>query len=127
MARQLNKILLVDDEPDIREVAKLALELAGGYQVETCSNGVEALERVADIAPDLILLDVMMPQMDGPQTLSKLQEMDEAPPVIFMTAKVQPAEVAAYKALGAIGVIAKPFDPMSLGSEVNALWGEAGL
>ncbi len=127
MVQQLNKILLVDDEPDIREVAKLALELAGGYQVETCSNGVDALERVADIAPDLILLDVMMPQMDGPQTLLKLQQMDAPIPVIFMTAKVQAAEVSAYKALGAIGVIAKPFDPMSLGSEVNALWVEAGL
>ncbi|MET0015539.1 MAG: response regulator [Sedimenticola sp.] len=124
MSKTLTKIMLVDDEPDIREVARMSLEMVGGLQVETCENGVEALSRVHDIAPDLILLDVMMPEMTGPETLAQMQAAGyvDSTPVVFMTAKVQPNEVAEYKGLGAADVIAKPFDPMTLAEQVKSIW-----
>src|SRR5689334_12272102 len=114
--RPLNRILLVEDEPDIQVVAKLALEAVGGYTVELCSSGNEALQRGPEFKPDLILLDVMMPGMDGPATLKALRGLPQlaATPVIFLTAKIQTHEVAYYKELGALEVIAKPFDPMTL-------------
>ncbi len=120
----LKRILYVEDEPDIQAVAKLALEMVGGYQVMICSGGQEALDKVGGFAPDLILLDVMMPGMDGLTTLQNLRT-DPATatiPVIFLTAKVQPSEVAQYQALGALNVIAKPFDPMTLAAQVAACW-----
>ena len=120
----LERILYVEDEPDIQAVAKLALEMVGGYQVMICSGGQEALDRVGGFMPDLILLDVMMPGMDGPTTLQNLRADPTAAviPVIFLTAKVQPSEVEQYLALGALSVIAKPFDPMTLAAQVAACW-----
>ena len=120
----LKRILYAEDEPDIQVVAKLALERVGGFEVLICGNGIETLEKVGDFAPELILLDVMMPGMDGPTTLQKLRA-DAATadlPVIFLTAKVQPSEVVQYQAMGALDVIAKPFDPMALASQVRAIW-----
>jgi len=123
----LNKILYVEDEPDIQAVAQLALEAVGGFTVKICSSGQEALDQVADFAPDMILLDVMMPGMDGPTTLKSLRQLPccSSIPVCFMTAKVQPQEVAQYKALGALDVIPKPFDPMQLSAQVSAIWESA--
>lgn len=120
----LTKILCIEDEPDIRAIAKLALETVGGLTVETCESGREALGQVAAIAPDLILLDVMMPGMDGPTTFSALREVPAARdiPIVFMTAKVQSSEVERYTQMGAIGVISKPFDPMGLAAAVKDLW-----
>lgn len=120
----LQRILYVEDEPDIQTVAKLALEMIGGYRVMICGSGQEALDKAGDFAPDLILLDVMMPGMDGPGTLQKLRAnpATSAIPVIFLTAKVQSSEVAHYQALGALNVIAKPFDPMTLAEQVRACW-----
>ena len=120
----LERILYVEDEPDIQAVAKLALEMVGGYQVMICSGGQEALDKVAAYAPDLILLDVMMPGMDGPTTLQNLRANPATAtiPVIFLTAKVQPSEVMQYQALGALNVIAKPFDPMMLATHVRQIW-----
>ncbi|MEW5771323.1 MAG: response regulator [Pseudomonadota bacterium] len=120
----LQRILYVEDEPDIQAVARLALELVGGFTVKICSSGEEALREAAAFAPDLILLDVMMPGMDGPSTLKALrgQATLAEVPVAFMTAKVQPPEVAHYKALGARDVIAKPFDPMKLADQIRAIW-----
>lgn len=120
----LQHILLVEDDPDIQVVAKLALEAVGGFRVAICSSGQEALVSLAQQAPDLILLDMMMPDLDGAGTLAALRAMpaSAATPVIFMTAKVQPHEVIEYKALGAVGVIAKPFDPMMLSSSIMTLW-----
>ncbi len=94
----LHRILYVEDEPDIQAVAKLALEMVGGFTVKVCSSGEEALREAAAFAPDMILLDVMMPGMDGPSTLKALRELPSLAelPVAFMTAKVQPAEVAHY-------------------------------
>lgn len=120
----LQRILYVEDEPDIRAVAKLALEMVGGFTVKVCSSGEEALREAVAFGPDMILLDVMMPGMDGPSTLKALRALPSLAelPVAFMTAKVQPAEVAHYKTLGARDVIAKPFDPMTLASQVRAIW-----
>lgn len=120
----LQRILLVDDEADIRQIARLALETVGGFQVEACASGLEAPAAVARFQPQLILMDVMMPGQDGPATFRTLRERLDLPriPVIFMTAKVQPQEVASFRALGALDVIAKPFDPMTLAQTVRAIW-----
>ena len=120
----LERILYVEDDPDIRSVAKLALEAVGGFAIEDCSSGREALEKAEDFAPQLMILDVMMPDMDGPTTLAKLRDLPATAdvPAIFMTAKVQRQEVEDYKALGAIDVIAKPFDPMTLAEQVTRIW-----
>lgn len=121
---ELNRILYVEDEPDIQAVAKIALEMVGGFTVRICASGEEALREAEAFAPDLILLDVMMPGMDGPSTLKALRELPSlaATPVAFMTAKVQATEVARYQALGALDVVAKPFDPMTLASRLRAIW-----
>ena len=124
MPEKLTRILYVEDDLDIQTVAKLALEMLGGYTLQICSSGVEAMEKIGVFDPQLILLDVMMPGMDGPTTLGHLRELPEflTTPVIFMTAKVQPSEVAEYKALGAVDVIPKPFDPMTLAQQIEMIW-----
>ncbi len=121
---ELKKILYVEDEPDISQIAKLALESVGGFEVAIAVNGRQALEMVREFRPQLILLDVMMPEMDGPTALARLQSMDDLAdiPVVFMTAKVQAEEVSRYQALGAADVIAKPFDPMALSEQVRQIW-----
>lgn len=120
----LQNILYVEDEPDIQAVAQIALEMVGGFTLKICSSGQEALEAVQTFTPDLILLDVMMPGMDGPTTMLELRKQPQLThtPMVFMTAKVQPGEIAEYLALGASGVIAKPFDPMKLAAEVRTIW-----
>jgi len=119
----MNRLLYVEDEPDIREIALLALGEVGGFQVETAGCGTEALMAVGSFTPDVILLDVMMPGMDGPETLKELRKKPETSrtPVIFMTAKVQPREVDVYHRMGAVGVIPKPFDPMELANQVRSI------
>ncbi|NOZ53043.1 MAG: response regulator [Gammaproteobacteria bacterium] len=120
----LHRILYVEDEPDIQAVAKLALETIGGYTLEICSSGSEAVAKGPDFAPDLILMDVMMPDLDGPATLQELRKNSTLinTPMIFMTAKVLPDEISELKKLGAIDVIAKPFDPMTLSQVINDIW-----
>lgn len=125
MSRTLQNILYVEDDPDIQVVAKIALEMVGEFTLSANSSGSSALASVASgFVPDLMLLDVMMPEMDGPTTLSKLRELPitAKTPVVFMTAKVQASEVEYYKSLGAIGVIPKPFDPMQLSTQLRELW-----
>jgi len=121
---QLSRILFVEDELDIQMVARLALEDVGGFTVKVCGSGSEALETVSEFLPQLILLDVMMPDPDGPTTLAALAEIPESAttPVVFVTAKVQNHEVTEYLELGAIDVIVKPFDPMKLASRVLEIW-----
>jgi two-component system OmpR family response regulator len=124
MKQPLTRILYAEDEPDIQTVARLALEMVGGFVVEICNNGREALEKAPGFAPQLILLDMMMPEMDGVTTLSHIKATPALAgvPVVFMTAKVQPSEVAHFKALGAVDVIPKPFDPMTLADTVRSIW-----
>lgn len=117
----MSRILYVDDEADIREVAAMSLELDPDFEVRTCASGIEAIGAAAEWLPDLILLDVMMPLMDGPATLAKLRAQPETKdiPVVFITARTQAHEVEGFKSLGARGVIAKPFDPMALAATVR--------
>jgi DNA-binding response OmpR family regulator len=119
------RILIIDDEDDIREVAALALETSGDFEVTTADGGRAGLTSALRIRPDLILLDVMMPELDGPSTYLQLQESEATSsiPVIFLTAKVQSADRRKLSDLGAIGIIAKPFDPMRLASEIVAIVG----
>ncbi|MCK4742311.1 MAG: response regulator [Sulfuriflexus sp.] len=120
----MQRILYVEDEPDIQAVAKLALEQVGRFTLEVCSSGQEALDKADAFSPQLILLDVMMPEMDGPTTLKKLREISglENTPAVFMTARVQPHEVQEYIDMGAVDVIAKPFDPMTLSNQIREIW-----
>ena len=120
----LQRILLVEDDPDIQAVAAMALEVLGGYAVAVCSSGLEALAEAPRFAPDLILLDMMMPGLDGADTLRGLRDLSalDGVPIVFLTARVQPHEVASYHALGAAGVIHKPFDPLTLSAAVVEIW-----
>lgn len=117
-------ILHVDDEDDIREVAAFALELDPELSLTSVASGDAALAELDEgLRPDVILLDVMMPNLDGPGTLARIRERQahQATPVIFMTARAQSGEVDHYRALGALDVITKPFDPMTLAADVRAI------
>jgi two-component system, OmpR family, response regulator len=116
------KILYVEDDPDIRDVVDMALE-DEGFDLLTCESGLAALKAAPDSNPDLILLDVMMPGLNGPTTLKKLRDLPHLSdtPAIFMTAKVRSVEVEYYFTLGAIGVISKPFEPMGLADQIRSL------
>ena len=119
----MTRVLYVDDEPDIREIAKMSLGLDPDFDVRTADGGAAALATVAEWRPDIVLLDVMMPGMDGPAVLARLRE-DPATAdikVAFVTARAQKSEIQNFAMLDAIGVIAKPFDPMSLAAQVQAL------
>ena len=120
------RLLVVDDEEDIRRVARLSLERVGGYDVVEAGSCAEAVAAARDAAFDAVLLDVMMPAVDGPATLARLRPLIGSDvPVVFLTAKVQPADVARLRELGAAGVIAKPFDPMALPGELAGLLPDA--
>jgi len=124
MSHVLKRILYVEDEPDIQAVARIALENVGGFTLEICNSGQEAIARGPGFKPDLLLLDVMMPGMDGVTTLQELRKLPglQSIPAMFMTAKVQPSEVAQLRQHGAIDVIPKPFDPMTLSENIRSLW-----
>ncbi|WP_375171037.1 response regulator [Marinobacter sp.] len=121
---ELERIMLVEDEEDIRAVAELALEAVGGFTLTTCESGQKALETISEFDPQLIVLDVMMPGMDGPSTLKAIRRHPDFSdtPAIFMTAKVQPDEVDGYLSQGAVAVIPKPFDPMALSDRIREIW-----
>ncbi len=117
------RILVVDDENDIRDIATLSLESVGGWDVHAVGSGREAVAAAQAERFDVILLDVMMPELDGPSTFAALREEAgvEGVPVIFLTAKVQPADQQMLRATGAAGIIAKPFDPMQLPWQIAAI------
>jgi CheY-like chemotaxis protein len=115
------RILLVDDEPDIREVVDVSLGLDPEFRMRACASGADALVMAAQWSPSLILLDVMMPLMDGPETLANLRKNPRTAdiPVLFLTARTQTAEIERFISLGAQGVLSKPFDPMTLAASVR--------
>jgi len=119
------RVLIIDDEDSIREVAKICLELVGGWEVSTCGSGLEGLVIAIDQQPDAILLDVMMPGMDGPQTFKRLQEeaATKSIPVILLTGRENPSEDEEFNSLGVRGIISKPFDPLTLSSDVSKVLG----
>jgi CheY-like chemotaxis protein len=119
------RVLIVDDDDAIREVAQASLELVAGWEVRVASNGPEALILAAADTPDAIILDVLMPAMDGPTTFARLQDdvRTRDVPVVLLTAKVQPAERRRWEGLGVAGVLAKPFDPLGLSGQVAELLG----
>ncbi|SFS86143.1 response regulator [Brevundimonas viscosa] len=115
-------ILHVDDDQNIRALTALAFELSGDARVHSAVSGADALRLLADgLQPDLLLLDVMMPDMDGPALLAEIRGMSKSMPAIFMTAQTQDHEIARLLGRGAIGVVIKPFDPLTLGDQVRGM------
>jgi two-component system OmpR family response regulator len=126
MSKLLERILYVEDDPDIQQITIMVLETISGFTLSAYSSGREAVSKAIEFNPDLMLLDVMMPGMDGPETLRELRKFPQLAntPAVFMTAKVQPQEVQEYLSMGALAVIAKPYDPMTLANELKTIWGK---
>ena len=120
----LKRVMYIEDEPDIRSIVQIALEKIGGLTVTTCGSGRETLGLALDFNPDLILLDIMMPDMDGFAVLQAIRSMPQLVnvPVVFVTAKTQLHEIDQYKEEGVSDVITKPFDPVALPKIVNDIW-----
>ncbi len=120
----LRKILLVEDDPDIQDVTTVLLAHVENFEVRACGTAAEALETAKSFDPDLILLDVMMPGLDGQGAFAAFRQMPatRSTPVIFMTARVQPREIMEYRELGSLGVIPKPFDPDTLARTIQGMW-----
>jgi two-component system OmpR family response regulator len=124
MTKPLTKILFVDDDADTLTIAKFSLQTLQGVEVKYAGSGEEAIKIALEFQPDVILLDVMMPKMDGFATMKAIRELDSIAhiPIVFFTAKVQKEEIASYNQMGVIGVIVKPFDPLTLGEAIQRLW-----
>ncbi len=124
MEPSLTKILCVDDESDIRTIIKFALERKGHFTVQYCSSGQEAISVVEEFRPDLILLDIMMPVMDGVSTFYELRKLPvtKDTPVVFITAKSQRSEIEQFKKIGAVDVITKPFSAATLSDQLLEIW-----
>ncbi len=122
--RELRRVMCVEDDPDIRMIIEFSLVSLGGYEVCLCSGGRSALAQAPSFLPDLVLLDVMMPDLSGPETLAALRQQPKMKgvPVVFMTAKAMPNEVEALLQYGATGVIVKPFDPVTLPQDIRIFW-----
>ncbi len=114
-------ILYVDDDEDMRRLMEAILEVDGGFDAKICESGAQALEALANLEPQIMLLDVMMPEMDGPELLAAVRELDKQAPVAFITAQADHEELQRLVDLGAAGTIRKPFDPTSLGNDIRAL------
>lgn len=124
MQRSLNRIMLVEDDPDIQLITRLSLEVGGGYEVRVCGSGAEAVQSAHAYAPDLILLDVMMPGMDGLATMDALRDVPGvgATPMIFFTANTQEQVRRDLIRRGALDVITKPIEPGALVEQIRAIW-----
>ena len=123
-AISLQRILLADDEPDILEISRIALETVGGFEVAVCSSGRALLERLTEFEPDLIIVDVLMPDMTGPDVLKEVRRRPElnAVPVVYLTGVIQEEELEELRETGVADVILKPFDPMTLADRINGIW-----
>jgi CheY-like chemotaxis protein len=121
---ELQRVMCIDDDPDIRMILEFSLSTVGGYQVKACSGGRVALAAVAEFKPQLVLLDVMMPELSGPETLLALRELSlmKGVPIVFLTAKAMPDELEQLLGHGATGLIVKPFDPMRLPADILPFW-----
>lgn len=120
----LKRILHVDDEPDIREIVRISLEMVGRFEVAQAASGHEAIDKAQSFAPDMILLDVMMPGLDGEQTFERLRQIESvgSTPIVFMTARASEADFGKLRELGAADVLIKPFDPMALPDQLREIW-----
>jgi two-component system, OmpR family, response regulator len=118
----LRRILVVDDQRVMRSIAEFSLGKMGGFTLHICASGEEALQVAATFMPDLLLLDISMPQLDGVQTLQELRSRGISVPVVFFTAKVESADMQRLQGLGALGVVPKPFDPLKLPGQLQDLW-----
>lgn len=127
MTPKLQRLTYVEDEPDIRSIAEFALTQFGGFTLDVCTSGAEALISAPEFHPDMIILDVMMPGMDGIETFKRLRQIPKlaATPIVFMTAKAMSHETQLYRSLGAADVITKPFDPLTLPDRVEEIWQQA--
>jgi CheY-like chemotaxis protein len=121
----MRRILIIDDEDDIREVAALSLESVAGWQISTADCAAEGIKKAIAENPDAILMDVMMPAMDGPTAFKEMQKLPEIAhiPVILLTAKVQGVDQRRFAGLGVAAVLFKPFDPLSLSEEISTALG----
>jgi len=122
--KSLQTIMHIDDDEDIRMIAKMSLEALGGYSVISCDGYTQAAEALQDTIPDFILIDVMMPDIDGPETLKKLRQDHNLTDthVAFMTAKIMDSEIKKLEDLGVNGIIKKPFDPNDLCTKIQKMW-----
>ena len=121
----MRRVLIIDDEDDIREVAALSLESVAGWEIATANSGAAGIERAKEFKPDAILMDVMMPGMDGPTTFRAMQQIPEVAqiPVLLLTAKVQGVDQRRFADLGVVAVLFKPFDPMTLAQQIATTLG----
>jgi CheY-like chemotaxis protein len=121
---QFERVMCIEDDPDIRVILNFSLGRVGGFNVCLCDSGTQALQQVEDFRPQLVLLDVMMPEMSGPETLIKLRELPvmQGVPIVFLTAKAMQDEVEALLEHGATGIIVKPFDPVALPQNIRIYW-----
>ena len=120
----LQRVLLADDEPDILEISRIALETVGGFEVVVCPSGKMLLERLSEFQPDLVIVDVLMPDMTGPEVFEEIRrrpEFDEVP-VIYLTGVIQEEELEGLRETGVADIILKPFDPMTLADRINGVW-----
>ncbi|GAA4650745.1 response regulator [Kistimonas scapharcae] len=124
MTTPLKQILYVEDDADIRKITEMTLSMLGNFDITACECGQDALEKAKTTHAQLVILDVMMPDMDGPTVFRHLRTYDayKDTPIVFMTAKVQANEIAAYMDMGAVGVIPKPYEPAELPGQIQALW-----
>jgi CheY-like chemotaxis protein len=121
---KFERVMCVEDDPDIRMILEFSLGRLGGYTLNVCASGQAALDQALQFAPQLVLLDVMMPEMSGPETLKHLRAMDamRGVPIVFLTAKAMQDEVEALLEHGATGIIVKPFDPVTLPQDIRIYW-----
>lgn len=124
----LARIMYVDDEPHLRALAEVSLANVGRFATCVCGSGQEAIDSAPTFKPDIILLDVMMPEMDGIRTLQELRKLSDMAtvPIVFVTAKAQPSEIQRYRAVGAADVITKPFSPIDLPNRLRTIWAALG-
>jgi two-component system, OmpR family, response regulator len=123
-SQPLTRICYVEDDPDIQRIVRMSLERIGKMTVEVVSDSTKAVEAIQAFRPDLVMLDWMMPIMDGPAVFRKMREQEDLKtlPVVFMTAKASPKELDELRAMGAAGTISKPFSPKDLPDQLRAIW-----